>query len=210
MIDAINQLGLVARRVEDREYAGKPATVVRLEQTFPTTIDDLWDVLTNVERIPRWFLPISGDLRLGGTYQLQGNASGTITACEAPRSFDATWEFGGGVSWIEVRLTEIGAEQTRVSLAHIAHPEAHWNQFGPGAVGIGWDGGFLGLATHLATGADATADSLTWMVSDEGKAFYRASGHAWIAADIAAGAQAEDATTRGLATIAFYTGESAG
>jgi len=208
MIDAINQLGLVVRRVEDREFQGKPATVVRLEQTFPTGIDDLWDVLTNVERIPRWFLPISGDLRLGGSYQLQGNASGTITACEAPRGFDATWEFGGGVSWIEVRLTEVGAEQTRVSLAHIAHPEAHWDQFGPGAVGIGWDAGFLGLAIHLATGSDAPAESEAWMVSEEGKAFYRASGEQWIAADIASGTPPETATPRGQSTIAFYTGES--
>ena len=26
---------------------------------------------------PRWFLPISGELRLGGRYQLTGNAGGT-------------------------------------------------------------------------------------------------------------------------------------
>ena len=31
-------------------------------------IDDVWDACTNPERIPRWFLPVSGDLRLGGRY----------------------------------------------------------------------------------------------------------------------------------------------
>src|SRR5882724_8555264 len=29
-----------------------------------------WDAMTNAERIPRWFLPISADLRLSGRYQL--------------------------------------------------------------------------------------------------------------------------------------------
>lgn len=206
MIDTVRQLGLVARRVEDREVDGKHATAVVLEQTFPTDIDDLWDVLTNAERIPRWFLPITGDLRLNGTYQLEGNAGGTITACDAPRSFDATWEFGGGVSWIEVRLWPAAADQTSVSLAHIAHPEEHWKTYGPGATGVGWDGGFLGLAIHLDSGSNAPVESEEWMVGEEGKAFYRASGELWIAADIASGTPAEEATTRGLATIGFYTG----
>lgn len=208
MIDGIQQLGLVARRVADRMVDGRLAKVVQLEQTYPTSIDDLWDVLTNQERIPRWFLPITGDLRLGGRYQFEGNAGGTITACDSPHSFDATWEFGGGVSWIEVRLAEADADHTRVSLAHIAHPEEHWTQFGPGAVGIGWDGGFLGLALHIETGANAPAESAEWMSSPEGLAFYRASGEAWIAADIASGTPPEIATPRGQATIRFYTGES--
>ena len=67
-------------------------------------IEDLWDVLTNAERIPRWFLPISGELELGGRYQLEGNAGGVITACEPPLHFTVTWEFGRDVSWAEVRL----------------------------------------------------------------------------------------------------------
>ena len=29
--------------------------------------------------------PISGDLRLGGRYQLQGNAGGEILVCEPPQ-----------------------------------------------------------------------------------------------------------------------------
>ena len=45
-----------------------------LERTYETTIVDLWDAITSAERIPRRFLPISGDLRLGGRYQLEGHA----------------------------------------------------------------------------------------------------------------------------------------
>jgi hypothetical protein len=36
-------------------------------------------------------MPISGDLRVGGRYRLEGNASGTIERWDPPRSFAATW-----------------------------------------------------------------------------------------------------------------------
>jgi hypothetical protein len=39
---------------------------------YPASQSDLWDAVTNADRIPRWFLPVSGDLRLGGHYQLEG------------------------------------------------------------------------------------------------------------------------------------------
>lgn len=48
-----------------RQHDGREAKVVVLHQTFDTDIDDVWDACTNAERIPRWFLPVSGDLRLG-------------------------------------------------------------------------------------------------------------------------------------------------
>ena len=74
-------LDSVQRRVVP---AGDTHTVI-LARTYDTTIDDLWDACTNPDRIPRWFLPISGDLRLNGRYQLEGNAGGTIERCE-PRT----------------------------------------------------------------------------------------------------------------------------
>ena len=153
MIEGINgneQIAAVARAVEDRKVEGRLAKVVELEQTYATSVDDLWDAVTSVERLPRWFAPVSGDLREGGHFAVEGNASGTITACDPPRSFDATWEFGGAVSWIEVRLAPVGSDHTRLSLSHIAHPDEHWDQFGPGAAGVGWDLSFLGLQLHLA------------------------------------------------------------
>ena len=70
---------------------------------YDTPPEDLWEACTDPERIARWFLPISGDLRPGGRFEFQGNASGTIERCEPPHSVDATWEYGGQTSWIEVR-----------------------------------------------------------------------------------------------------------
>ncbi|WP_433797699.1 SRPBCC family protein [Actinoplanes sp. CA-252034] len=123
-----------------------------ISQAYDTDQADLWDVVTNPERIPRWFLPVSGDLRVGGSYQFEGNAGGTITKCERPHAVGATWEFGDQVSWVEVRLVPEGDGRTRFELEHVAHvADEHWEQYGPGAVGLGWEGAFWGLANHLDT-----------------------------------------------------------
>ena len=94
-------------------------------------------------------MPISGDLKVGGSYQLEGQAGGTVLTCDPPKNFTATWEFGGGVSWIDVSVSSDGPDRARLVIEHIAHVDDHWDQFGPGAVGMGWDSMVLGLALHL-------------------------------------------------------------
>ena len=117
--DVVRYIGAVTREVQTREFQGRPARVVVASCAYDTPIDDVWDAITSAERIPRWFLPVSGDLRLGGRYQLQGNAGGKITACEPPRTLDLTWEFGGQTSWVNVRLSELSDGGTRLKLEHI-------------------------------------------------------------------------------------------
>src|SRR5260221_7058597 len=95
-IDIDRYLGAVTREVASRDYEGKPARAVILRRRYPTTAVDLWDALTTAERIPRWFLPVSGDLRLGGRYQFEGNAGGGNTARGPPRLLAGTWGVGGG------------------------------------------------------------------------------------------------------------------
>jgi hypothetical protein len=73
-IDVLRYIGAVTREVQNREFDGRPARVMLATCAYDTTLDDVWDAITNAARIPRWFLPISGDLRLGGRYQLEGNA----------------------------------------------------------------------------------------------------------------------------------------
>ncbi len=81
-IDAEEHLAAVQRSVSILERDGQPAGAVSLSRSFDTTLEGLWEAITGPERIPRWFLPVSGDLKLGGHYQLEGNAGGTIIACE--------------------------------------------------------------------------------------------------------------------------------
>jgi hypothetical protein len=166
--------------------------------------------LTSRERIPRWFLPVEGDLRVGGRYQLKGNAGGTITRCEPPRALDLTWEFGGGMSWVTVRL-EAEGKRAQLTLEHIVHAsdvDEHWKRFGPGAVGVGWDLALVGLGKHLESGGIAVDHEAAhaWMMSDEGKGFMRASARAWADAHIAGGENAEVARRMAEQTAAFYTG----
>lgn len=181
--------------------------VLTLSRTYPTDIDDLWNACTDAERIPQWFLPISGDLRPGGSYELAGNAHGTIESCDPPREFTATWEYAEQVSRIRVTVTPDG-DRARFTLEHTAGTDDdHWRQFGPAAVGIGWDGMLHGLGLHVESGEPVDPRfAAEWMSSEEGKAFYRESGARWLEADLAAGTPADDAERRCAATVQAYTG----
>ena len=209
MIDVIHQINAVRRHVGSRVLEVGEARVVTISQSYDAGIDDVWDACTNAERIPRWFLPISGDLRLHGAYQLEGNAGGTITACDPPTSFAATWEYDGDVSWIEVRLTPEADERTRFELEHVAHvDDERWTEFGPGAVGVGWDLAFIGLTLHLASGQPVDpAEVAAWSASDAGKQFMTLSSEGWRDASIAGGADPAAARAAADRTTAAYTGE---
>ena len=204
---ALDQIGAVRRGLATVDHRGEPARALTAEQTYATDAADVWDALTNPERLPRWFMPIEGDLRVGGRYQLVGNAGGTIERCEPPRSLAVTWEYGDGVSWVEVDLTESGGSTTLL-LRHIARPDERWDRYGPGAVGIGWDMSLLGLALHLATGESNDPEAfMAWSTAPDGVAFMRGSNDRWYDADVADGADPADARLRADRTLAFYTGQ---
>ncbi|MEU4623703.1 SRPBCC family protein [Actinoplanes sp. NPDC023801] len=209
MIDVKEHINEVQRSVGTRVLEAGEARVMTISRVYDTDQEDLWDVVTNPERIPRWFLPVSGELREGGKYQFEGNAGGTITECERPRRVAATWEFNGGISWVEVRFSPEG-DGARFELEHVALvDEEHWEQYGPGAVGLGWEGALWGLANHLATpDAPLTPEAaMEWAMSEEGKTFMRLSSDAWIEADIASGTDPERARRQGDNTLKAYLGE---
>ena len=205
-MDVKHEINTVARKVGTRTIDAGEANTVVITRVYDTTVDDLWDACTNAERIPRWFLPVTGDLRVGGHYQLEGNAGGTVERCDPPHGFDATWEFNGGMSWIELRLSEVDGG-AQFELTHVTGVEDdHWRQFGPGAVGLGWEAGLMALGTYVATGEAVDPQAgMAWMVSDEAKEFFRLSAEQWCDAHVEAGVDA--GTARGMAdrTIAAYT-----
>ncbi len=205
--DVAGHIAAVERSVSSLERDGQPARAATLARTYPTRLEDLWDAVTNGERIPRWFLPVSGELAPGGRYQLEGNAGGVITACGRPWHLALTWEFGGEVSWVELRLSQRGAGHARLTLTHTSHLSEHWDQYGPGAVGVGWEAGLLGLALHLAQPAEPKMDEVAFATSRDGKAFIRNSSEWWGQAAIAAGTDPEAARVAAARTTAFYTGE---
>jgi uncharacterized protein YndB with AHSA1/START domain len=189
----------------ERKVTGNTISLIR---TYAAPVEDVWDACTNPERLPRWFLPVSGDLQVGGRFQVHGNASGTIESCDPPHSFSATWEFGEQVSRIRVTLAaEDGATQLR--LEHTVPEDDHWRRFGPGAVGVGWELGLLGLERHF--GADVAvdpADAAAWMASAEGREVMTASAQAWGEAHAAGGADADEARAAAERTAAAYAPQS--
>ncbi len=207
--DVEGDLSAVERSVSSLERDGQPARAVTLSRSYATTVEDLWDAVTSDERIPRWFLPVSGELELGGRYQLEGNAGGVITVCERLSHFALTWEFGGDVSWVKVRFLDQGAGRARLTLTHTAHLSEHWGEYGPGAVGVGWELGLMGLAIHLAQPTEPMPDEAALATSPDGKAFITGSNEGWAQAAIAAGTDPSAASAASKRTTAFYTGESA-
>jgi uncharacterized protein YndB with AHSA1/START domain len=100
------------------------ARVAVFTRTYETTIEDLWDACTDPERLKRWYVPVTGDLREGGTFQQVNMGSGTIVACEAPILLHLS--LGGGVDEIEVRLSP-GPEEgtTTLELQHATTLDSH-------------------------------------------------------------------------------------
>ncbi|MBB5519305.1 SRPBCC family protein [Amphiplicatus metriothermophilus] len=208
--DVERHLGAVERSVVALERDGKPARAVTLARSYDTTVEDLWDATTNPERLPRWFAPVRGDFRLGGRYQIEGNAGGEITACAPPKLLALTWEYGGDVSWVDLRLSAEGPERARLRLTHTAHLSPHWQEYGPGAAGVGWELALLGLALHLADPTAPKPDEESFAASPDGKAFIADGCKRWGEAAIVSGEDAERALAAARRTAAFYTGETGG
>lgn len=213
-VDVDHQISAVRRTVSGRTHEAGDLSEVTVSQVYDATVEELWNAITTAERIERWFLPVTGDLRLGGTYQLEGNAGGEISACDPPYGFDATWVYRAegmpepGISWIEVRVAAEGESRARFTLTHVAQvDDGLWDQFGPGAVGIGWDQALIGLTLHLVS-AGAKVDPgviMSWMAGDEGRRFTTLAGEGWYAAEVASGEDEATARCHADATVAAYT-----
>ncbi len=217
-MDVNAQLNAVARRIETKEVDGVLSYVQTLAQTYPSALDDVWDAVTSAERIPRWFLPVSGDLRLGGRFQFEGNAGGEILRCDPPNAgsagYTVTWGNGQGEpAIVHVRLTALDAASTRFELENVAAvdaiPAGFWERFGPSATGMGWDSGLLGLASYFGGGDGGISpeEGQAWLATDEGKSFLRGSADAWARAHVADGTDPEVADAAATTTYGVYTGE---
>jgi uncharacterized protein YndB with AHSA1/START domain len=205
-IDPVAAAGLVTREVRSGSRDGAETKIAIARRTYGTDQADLWDALTNGDRIPRWFLPVSGNLEPGGRYQLEGNAGGVIERCDEPKSFAVTWEYGEMMSWLEVTLTPAG-DATTLELAHEAHVDPDmWGQFGPGAVGVGWDLALMGLGLHLESGAPVDKEqALAFPTSPEGVEFVQRAATDWADAAVADGDERGAAREAAERTVAFYT-----
>lgn len=209
MSEIVDRINLVHREAGTRRVETGEAGTVLLRRTYDAGIADVWDAVTDPERLGRWFLPVTGEFKVGGRYQLEGNAGGEILECVEPERLRVSWLFGPdpGFGEVEVRLTAEGEERTVFELEHVAVvPDEFRDRFGPGAVGVGWDLMFLGLGMHLAGAGMTKEEAEVWQTSSEAKEYTTRSGEAWGAAYAASGADPETVAATTAATIGFYTG----
>jgi len=50
--------------------------VVRMEDRFDTTVEDVWSALTDPGRLEQWLGEFEGDLRVGGEFRAHFTATG--------------------------------------------------------------------------------------------------------------------------------------
>ncbi|MGY4771617.1 SRPBCC family protein [Kribbella sp. CWNU-51] len=185
MIDILEHINAVQREVS---RTGETVTV-RVRRSYQAEPEELWDALTDPERMRRWFWPVTGDFKVGGTFQLQDNAGGEILECEPPKRFKVT--FGGPTSLLELRLLPGSGASTELELEHsMGEPPAPG---GSGAlwVGPGWDGGFLALALYVSGDLPEGTNPVEMADSPEVVRFNEQSVRAWIEAVRSSGTTSE-------------------
>ncbi|WP_214403086.1 SRPBCC family protein [Pseudonocardia lacus] len=184
-IDVAGQLAAIHRDVQLKAASTGPdggeVVAVLLRREYTADAADVWNALTDPDRLRRWFLPVTGDLRPGGAFQTEGNAGGEILTCDAPRLLRVTW--GDAASIVALRLTPVDDDRTTVELEHSVPLAMAGNGAGAFYVGPGWDLALIGLDLHLTGHPDVQGvDS-----GPQGPEIGRGSTAAWRAAVQASG-----------------------
>ena len=122
---------------------------VRMEDVYDTSAEDLWSALTDPERLARWIAVVTGDLRVGGTFDARFTSGwegpGRVEVCRRPQRLllrmapDTTEE-----TEIEATLTPAG-DRTRLVIEERGIPVDEL-----AALGAGWQAHVEDLAAHLA------------------------------------------------------------
>lgn len=198
IFDMLAELDAIHREVRNGEAE---TVVVTLTRTYDADAEDVWEALTDPERLARWFSPVSGDLREGGTFSIQGNASGDIRRCEKPTWLSLT--FGSPDSIVDLRLSPAG-ERTTLELAHSVPLAMAGSGAGALYPGPGWDGALLGLGIFLR--GDAIGDPAEAANSPEVVEFNKGSIERWVTAVEASGtATAEQVEQAKAVAVQQYT-----
>lgn len=200
MKDILQEIAATAREVAGRGTGDDELIVVALRREYAAQVEDVWAAVTDPDRLARWFGAVSGELRQGGSFQVQGNADGEIRECLPPTALTLTW--GGPVSLVSVRLSATDGG-TVLDLEHTVPAAFAGSGAGALNVGPGWDVALLGLANWLR--GDTTLDPAAWESSPEVRRANVVSIDAWTTAIAASGTATDDeiAAAAGVAHAQF-------
>lgn len=205
MKDVLEELAATAREVARRGTGDDELIAVALRREYPVEVEDVWEAVTDPRRLARWFAPVSGDLREGGSFRVAGSAEGDIRECVPPSTLTVTW--GGPVSVVRVRL----AASDGGTALHLEHTvPAAFAGSGAGAlyVGPGWDVALLGLALWLR--GELVEDPAIWEASPQVREVNAGSIEAWVATVTASGtATGDEIAAATAAACAQFTPEQA-
>ena len=205
MKDVLEELAATAREVARRGAGDDELIAVTLRREYPAEVEEVWEAVTDPERLARWFAPVGGDLREGGTFSVEGNAEGQIRECVRPSALTVTW--GGPVSVVRVRLSASGAS-TVLELEHTVPAAFAGSGAGALYVGPGWDVALLGLTLWLR--GELVEDPAAWEASPEVWGVNAGSIEAWIATVTASGTATDDEVAAATAAArAQFTPEQA-
>ena len=190
MNDLFDELGATDRAVTRRLDDATEVVAVGLRRSYAATVEDVWDAVVDPDRLRRWFSPVSGDLRLGGSFQIEGNVGGEIRECEPPHHLAVTW--GGPVSLVHLTLTADG-DRTILDLEHTVPVELAGSGAGALWVGPGWDVTVLALARYLR--GVVVDDPAAWEGTAEVQRYSERTIAAWAETVAASGTATEEETS---------------
>lgn len=122
------------------------AVTVAYDERYATTAADLWEAVTDPERLARWFAPVSGDLTPGGTVEIgfeDGSTPIRIRSC-GERTYSFDWPQTWGSTRVTVRVLPDGGG-ARLQLTHEALTRADAAEYGSG-----WEAHLHGLAASFS------------------------------------------------------------
>jgi uncharacterized protein YndB with AHSA1/START domain len=121
---------------------------VRFERWFAVPAEELWDALTNPERLARWLAPGSVGSSTGGAVRLDfgegGIVTGRVLSWEPPSLLEFEWRFPGETeSVVRFELSRDG-DGTHLMLDHRALGAEHATGYS-----AGWHAHLAALSDHL-------------------------------------------------------------
>jgi uncharacterized protein YndB with AHSA1/START domain len=81
--DMLSELADAHRAVSRRTSDDSEVVAVLVRRSYEAALEDVRDAVTDPDRLRRWFAPVSGELRPGGTFSVGGTPAGT--SCGASR-----------------------------------------------------------------------------------------------------------------------------
>ena len=86
----------------DGEIVDTPgATALRFERRYDYPIDDVWEAITDTERLGRWMFPMTFERHAGGTLSVDlgelGTVVGRVLVWDEPHHLEYEWQEPAGV-----------------------------------------------------------------------------------------------------------------